>query len=336
MQPISVVHVDVRWRPSGGRGEYEFVPSDVLLGKRVIIDALSVPSAFVETDVSGYLRDGKPRLRRKHPNDRHHLNVPPLVAALAWLPAPRREDNRPLKLPLQEKEYVASSITFNVAVNGDIAFASPLAMRVLHYEYEIDLRARLHKIRQVLPLLVKTPVAAFASEYVSLIQAHSASSRLSELSRELRSWLNLQDSADLNVDVPDDEPAAVVPIVEQKRILVTDISAEETKRRLVAHFRIDRSTKLREARIAQHLHETGSINCENCTFNFGERYPNLGEGFIEVHHKKPLALLMPNEKTYLSDLMLLCANCHRMIHRKRPPLTPETLKAHTSFSAPKS
>lgn len=323
--------VDVRWRPSGGRGEYEFVPSDILLGKRLIVEAISVPAAFVETDVTGHIRDGKPRLRRDDPNDRSKLNVPPLVAALAWLPAPRREDNRPLKLPLAEKEYVASSITFDVNVDGNIAFASPLSMRALHYEYEIDLRSRLRRIRDVLPLLASTPVASLAAEYISLIQARSVSSRLQELSLELRSWLSGQPEAQLDLDAPDEEPSAVPPVVEPAKLDVSTLSAEETERRLVSHFRIDRSRKLRAARVAQHLEQHGSVFCENCSFDFAERYPTLGEGFIEVHHKKPLALLMPNEKTYLSDLMLLCANCHRMIHRKRPPLAPEVLKAHTAL-----
>jgi 5-methylcytosine-specific restriction protein A len=37
-------------------------------------------------------------------------------------------------------------------------------------------------------------------------------------------------------------------------------------------------------------------------------------------------------KTHLNDLALLCANCHRMAHRKRIPLTVDELKAAISQS----
>ena len=55
-----------------------------------------------------------------------------------------------------------------------------------------------------------------------------------------------------------------------------------------------------------------------CDFDFEEAYGELGEGFIEVHHTKPLysleeeIIINPKE-----DLVCLCSNCHRMIHRKR-------------------
>ena len=32
-------------------------------------------------------------------------------------------------------------------------------------------------------------------------------------------------------------------------------------------------------------------------------------------------------KTRLDDLILICANCHRMIHRHNPWLTPDHLRA---------
>jgi 5-methylcytosine-specific restriction protein A len=45
----------------------------------------------------------------------------------------------------------------------------------------------------------------------------------------------------------------------------------------------------------------------------------LREGFdeaaFEAHHLLPLALLAEGRKTKLEDVALLCANCHRLIHR---------------------
>ena len=68
--------------------------------------------------------------------------------------------------------------------------------------------------------------------------------------------------------------------------------------------------------------------CKVCGFNFGEFYGAVGEGFIEVHHVKPLASLDPG--TVLDpalDLVPLCSNCHSMAHRRYPvPYSVDELK----------
>lgn len=69
--------------------------------------------------------------------------------------------------------------------------------------------------------------------------------------------------------------------------------------------------------------------CMACGFDFGATYGEIGKDFIEVHHTKPLYSLeqeiLVNPRT---DLVCLCSNCHRMIHRKRDSiLTLEELKA---------
>lgn len=75
----------------------------------------------------------------------------------------------------------------------------------------------------------------------------------------------------------------------------------------------------------------GRLFCEVCGFDFGNTYgvPN----FIEVHHRIPLCNLEPGTKTKLSDLAMVCANCHRMLHQGNPWPTVDTLKQ--SFEAAK-
>jgi len=77
--------------------------------------------------------------------------------------------------------------------------------------------------------------------------------------------------------------------------------------------------------------EHGSVYCEICEFNFGNIYGDRGMGFIECHHIKPVSELKVGEKTKLSDLKLVCSNCHRMIHRKQPWLSVEELKILVSL-----
>ncbi|BDU70250.1 hypothetical protein GETHOR_23510 [Geothrix oryzae] len=72
-------------------------------------------------------------------------------------------------------------------------------------------------------------------------------------------------------------------------------------------------------------------SCQACGFDFGARYGAHGAGYIEVHHKDPLSERAEAEwteevRTALSQVAVLCANCHRMVHRKKQALTIEQLK----------
>ena len=70
----------------------------------------------------------------------------------------------------------------------------------------------------------------------------------------------------------------------------------------------------------------GKLACEVCGFDFKAAYGDLGDGYIEIHHTKPVHTLAAGTKTELEDLALLCANCHRMAHRKRNPLSLEQIR----------
>lgn len=75
-----------------------------------------------------------------------------------------------------------------------------------------------------------------------------------------------------------------------------------------------------------HAAENGELICEVCGFDFEETYGDLGKGFIEAHHIQPLSEYSENDTTTEDDLALVCSNCHRMLHRKRPWITPNELK----------
>lgn len=81
------------------------------------------------------------------------------------------------------------------------------------------------------------------------------------------------------------------------------------------HRQRERSAKLTAQKKQQALELYGCLTCEICGFDFSKTYSNHGQGYIECHHIEPLASLRPNTKTRLKDLALVCANCHRMLHR---------------------
>jgi len=64
--------------------------------------------------------------------------------------------------------------------------------------------------------------------------------------------------------------------------------------------------------------EHGKVFCEACHFSFEEKYGNIGEDFIEGHYLIPVSEIPDGYRTKVDDIVLLCSNCHRMIHRKRP------------------
>jgi 5-methylcytosine-specific restriction enzyme A len=97
-----------------------------------------------------------------------------------------------------------------------------------------------------------------------------------------------------------------------------------------SHLRRERSRKIVLAKKAAAINETGRLECEVCRFDFKETYGNRGDGVIECHHTKPVAELGDGTPTKLKDLVLLCANCHRIVHSKRPWLSVEELRSSVS------
>lgn len=72
------------------------------------------------------------------------------------------------------------------------------------------------------------------------------------------------------------------------------------------------------------------LRCDVCQFSFIEAYGDLGEGYIEAHHTKPIGSLRAGAKTRVSDLAKVCANCHRMLHVDARCLELDELRAKLS------
>lgn len=104
------------------------------------------------------------------------------------------------------------------------------------------------------------------------------------------------------------------------------IEAEEGTLLTRMHVVRERSARLVEAKKRAALETTGNLACEVCSFSFESVYGSIGDGYIECHHRKPLSELRSKQRTSLDDLALVCANCHRMMHARRPWLTVEQLR----------
>lgn len=99
----------------------------------------------------------------------------------------------------------------------------------------------------------------------------------------------------------------------------------EGKQKVFISTKIERDPRLREEALNIH-----GFNCAVCGFNFEEVYGEWGRGFAEVHHIVPLSESQGIERNTnpQRDLVVLCANCHRMIHKKSDvTLAVDELKA---------
>lgn len=90
----------------------------------------------------------------------------------------------------------------------------------------------------------------------------------------------------------------------------------------VAYYTTRHERKAKNRRNAIRIH---GKNCQGYGFDFEKIYGEIGKGFIEVHHTKPLYKedseieINPN-----TDLICVCSNCHRIIHRRKDSIV--TLK----------
>lgn len=141
-----------------------------------------------------------------------------------------------------------------------------------------------------------------------------------------------------------DDPAALKKVVvsildvtqaaaaEDAPLLPEDDLAEAAEGHLLTrmHRYRERNAAIVKRKKASFLTQHGYLCCEACGFDFQATYGVRGDGFIECHHIKPVSELMAGETTKLADLVLLCANCHRMVHASRPWWTVEQLRAALS------
>lgn len=296
--------ISIKWRPSGGRGEYEFkVIGDEALGKRIDVEVPSL-GVVIETDAHLRIKDGKPRLRRASPNDRKKLNVPPLVAAIAALPEPRREDDgKKIILPLSEKSYVVEEIDCAItSSDNERIVVKPITLKPRNGEY-IDIESRINDLISV------ASTNKSVADWLAVVAAGSnSSSSLGGAAKLAHNSFPYNDSP----------TSPIQPIADEETdAIIADYVGTEGKEKLKIHRYKERDKKL--VRLAKQTFKAtyGKIFCECCGIDFKSMYSSLGEDFIEAHHRTPLSQINEESQITFDDLAMLCSNCHRMVHRTK-------------------
>ena len=99
---------------------------------------------------------------------------------------------------------------------------------------------------------------------------------------------------------------------------------EGAKRRITVNA-YERNRKARDLCIKKY-----KAKCCICGFSFEDTYGEAAEGFIHVHHVKPLSEIRTKYTVDpVKDLRPVCPNCHAVIHIRKgePAFIPEEVKA---------
>ena len=100
----------------------------------------------------------------------------------------------------------------------------------------------------------------------------------------------------------------------------------EGKEKYEQHRVLERDATIVKKAKKLRLREQGELKCDVCAFVFADFYGSNGAGYIEAHHTVPVAELRGVSKTKISDLALVCANCHRVLHRLKPQMSIAELR----------
>ena len=102
----------------------------------------------------------------------------------------------------------------------------------------------------------------------------------------------------------------------------------EGAKKLKEHMWTERNRAVVRLAKARRLEQTGKLECDACNFDFAKVYGEDGVGFIEAHHRIPLASFTAPTDARVEHFDLVCSNCHSMLHRMKPLKTALELKKH--------
>lgn len=93
----------------------------------------------------------------------------------------------------------------------------------------------------------------------------------------------------------------------------------------IRHVQVNAYERNTEARRRCISHYGSS--CHVCRFDFGKKYGAVCDGYIHVHHLKPLSEIGEQYKVNpIEDLRPVCPNCHAVLHARTPPYSVQEVR----------
>jgi 5-methylcytosine-specific restriction protein A len=131
----------------------------------------------------------------------------------------------------------------------------------------------------------------------------------------IRQFLDLYETATVGLD--EDEAAASVDVADDAR------TGTESKR-----YRWHLRAEGRNRTVVRRAKEIRDYMCQACGRKFGEELGEIGKRCLDAHHLTPFGELdaRPREVDVRTDFAVVCANCHRLLHSRTPPLDVDELQ----------
>jgi 5-methylcytosine-specific restriction protein A len=107
----------------------------------------------------------------------------------------------------------------------------------------------------------------------------------------------------------------VALVVESMEVAAGDQEEEFFEGRLLTtlHKKKERHPKIR-GKLLTSRRKRGALHCDMCLSTSLSTKANFEDAAFEAHHTLPMSMAL-ERKTRISDMALLCANCHRLLHR---------------------
>jgi predicted HNH restriction endonuclease len=254
------------------------------------------------------------------------MQLVPLVMALARLPRPVREDKGlPVAWPLEDRQFIVAEMDFDIlADDGATAILEPLTARILRSNRAIDLRQRF---------------AHIATDFAELQRVQAENPQLAEVlfdsqrlitqganRRELRTMADEAIRRQTRVFGKTNAATLSSLIDLPPTDLENDIKGREGRWLTRSHSYRERDRRLVILAKQRFYHLHRRLLCEVCHFCYRDFYGERGRLVIEAHHRTPLEELLPDTETAISDLAMVCGNCNRIIHSRRPWISVDALR----------
>ncbi|MGJ0223548.1 hypothetical protein ACQUZK_09125 [Streptococcus pyogenes] len=225
----------ITWRPSGGRGEYEYSPIDAAYENKPITLAVPVGGTMhrIVTDTHLEKNAGKRRLRRANSTDRVRLSVPNLVAALAALPKPTRDRDNIATPSLSAGRWALGAAELEIlskATDSKLV-VRPLAIQPRHFDSPIDVAERMKALEAEAAL--PGPLGEEAGKHLAAVTAG-----VNDVTLERSAQAVFDAFSDANADMPllaTPEEVEVVHALEKADEAALPATGTEGKKRVVAH-----------------------------------------------------------------------------------------------------
>jgi 5-methylcytosine-specific restriction protein A len=182
-----------------------------------------------------------------------------------------------------------------------------------------------HRVRELSALLREFPHHSNAARQVSFRNPDGVAFKLQNL-RSVAIGSGLKNTSKVDREVWEelgDNPSRThelgrlirqsIAIIDDLPLPEDEVEFSEGKSATKVHIRRERSAKLRKELIDMRLKQ-GGMSCDLCATDGSKIDPSLRISMFECHHIIPLSVV-GETKTKVKDMALLCANCHRLLHR---------------------